>query len=311
MSATHITRRTACSLIASAAFANAEPKQPHHNMFLSLNSVLIGGRVPWPDFARLAAKVGFPGTDVDLDAAMKLGISATKDLLAELNLRPACLNFPVEFRKDDATFQAGMPKLRDAAVFAAGIGCPRMMTYLMSSSTTPKAELRKTYLERFSEAAHTLSDANVRLGLEFLGPLHIRKQFPYEFIWKMPEMLEFAIECGPNVGLTLDAWHWQHSGGTIDDIIRAGRNRIVTVHFDDAPNLPPDQIRDNERLLPGEGVINLTGFLRALQKIGYEDALSVEVFGRGLRNYPPEVAAKMGLDASLAVFKKAGVKQGK
>ena len=55
---------------------------------------------------------------------------------------------------------------------------------------------------------------------------------------------------------------------------------------------------------------NLTGFLQALQKIGYEDALSVEIFGRGLKNYPPEVAAKMGLDASLAVFKKAGVKQG-
>jgi sugar phosphate isomerase/epimerase len=62
-------------------------------------------------------------------------------------------------------------------------------------------------------------------------------------------------------------------------------------------------------LLPGEGVINLTGFLQALQKIGYQDALSVEVFGR-LKNETPEVAAKMGLDASLAVFKKAGVKQG-
>ncbi len=208
-------------------------------------------------------------------------------------------------------FKPGMPKLRDAAVFAAGIGCPRMMTWIMSSSTIPKMELRKTYLDRFTEAAHTLSDANVRLGLEFLGPLHIRKQFPYEFIWKMPEMLEFAMECGPNVGLTLDAWHWHHAGGTVDDILRAGKNRIVTVHFDDAPNLPPEQIRDNERLLPGEGVINLTGFLQALQKIGYQDALSVEVFGRGLSKFPPEVAAKMGLDASLAVFKKAGVRQGR
>ena len=305
-----VTRRTACSLIASAATALPSLAAPPHNMFLSLNSVLINGRVPWPEFARLAAKVGFPGTDVDLDAAMKLGVNATKDLLAELNLRPACLNFPVEFRKDDATFQSGMPKLRDAAVFAAAIGCPRMMTWIMSSSPIPKVELRKTYLERFTEAAHTLWDANVRLGLEFLGPLHIRKQFPNEFIWKMPEMLEFCIECGPNVGLTLDAWHWHHAGATTDDIIRAGKNRIVTVHFDDAPSLPPDQIRDNERLLPGEGVINLTGFLQALQKIGYQDALSVEVFGRGLKNFPPEVAAKMGLDASLAVFKKAGIKQG-
>jgi len=301
-----MTRRTLLAGATAAALGAAQK----HNMFLSLNSVLIGGRVPWPDFARLAAKVGFPGTDVDLDAAMKLGINATKDLLEELQLRPACLNFPVEFRKDEDTFQKGMPKLREAGVFAAGIGCPRMMTYIMSSSPIPKAELRKTYLERFTEAAHTLSDTNVRLGLEFLGPLHIRKQFPNEFIWKMPEMLEFAMECGPNVGLTLDAWHWHHAGGTVDDILRAGKKRIVTVHFDDAPNLPPEQIRDNERLMPGEGVINLTGFLQALQKIGYEDALSVEIFGRGLKNYPPEVAAKMGLDASLAVFKKAGVKQG-
>jgi sugar phosphate isomerase/epimerase len=310
MSASTFTRRAAGRLIAASTLAPWQALAAQHNMFLSLNSVLISGRVPWPEFARLAAKVGFPGTDVDLTAAMKLGVNATRDLLEELKLRPAIFEFPVEFRKDEETFQAGMPKLRDAAVFAAAVGCPRMMTWIMSSSTIPKGELRKIYKDRFAEAAHALADANVRLGLEFLGPLHIRKQFPYEFIWKMNEMLEFCEECGPNVGLTLDAWHWHHAGATTDDIIHAGRNRIVEVHFDDAPNLPPEQIRDNERLLPGEGVINLTGFLQALQKIGYTDALSVEVFGRGLKNYPPEVAAKMGLDAALGVFKRAGVKQG-
>jgi sugar phosphate isomerase/epimerase len=309
MSSPTLTRRAACGLIASAATA-WQVRAAQHNMFLALNSVLIQNRVPWPEFARLAAKVGFPGTDVNLDAAMKVGVNATRDLLAELKLRPAVVNFPLEFRKDDETFQSGMPKLRDAAVFAAAIGCPRMMTWIMSSSPIPKDELRKTYKERFTEAAHALADANVRLALEFLGPLHIRKQFPYEFIWRMNEMLEFCQECGPNVGLLLDAWHWHHAGATTGDIIRAGRDRIVHVHFDDAPNLPPEQIRDNERLLPGEGVINLTGFLQALQKIGYQDALSVEIFGRGLKNYTPEEAAKMGLNYSLQVFKKAGVKQG-
>jgi sugar phosphate isomerase/epimerase len=310
MSASTFTRRTACRLLASTAAAGWQAQAAQHNMFLALNGVLISNRVAWPEFARLAAKVGFPGTDVDLDAAMKLGVNATRDLLAELNLRPAVLNFPVEFRKDDVTFQAGMPKLREAAVFAAAIGCPRMMTWIMSSSTTPKDELRKIYKERFTEAGHALNDANVRLALEFLGPLHIRKQFPYEFIWRMNEMLEFCQECGPNVGLLLDAWHWHHAGATTGDILHAGRERIVHVHFDDAPNLPPEKIRDNERLLPGEGVIDLTGFLQALQKIGYQDALSVEIFGRGLKDLPPEQAAKMGLDASLGVFKKAGVKQG-
>jgi sugar phosphate isomerase/epimerase len=123
----------------------------------------------------------------------------------------------------------------------------------------------------------------------------------------MNEMLEFAKECGSNAGLTLDAWHWHHAGGTIQDILAAGKERIVAVHFDDAPDLPADQIRDDQRLLPGKGIINLTGFLQALQKIGYEDSLSVEVFGGGLKQMPPRESAKLCLDSSVAVFKKAGV----
>ena len=91
------------------------------------------------------------------------------------------------------------------------------------------------------------------------------------------------------------------------DILAAGKDRIVVVHFDDAPELPPDRIRDNQRLLPGEGIIDLTGFLKALQKIGYEDSLSVEVFGRGLKEMPPAESAKLCLESSVGVFKKAGV----
>ena len=244
-----------------------------------------------------------------LAPAMKAGASATSDLFTELKIKPAVIEFPVDFRKDDNLFRASLIQLPAAAKFAADIRCPRMFTYILSSSDTPKDELRKTYKDRFTQSARILAQSGVRLGLEFLGPLHIRKAKPHEFIWRMNEMLEFAKECGPNVGLALDSWHWHHAGATTDDIIAAGRDRIVHVHFNDAPDLPPDQIRDNQRLLPGEGVINLTGFLKALQHIGYSDALSVEVFGR-LKDKTPEEAAKLGLEASLSVFRKAGMSQG-
>jgi sugar phosphate isomerase/epimerase len=283
------------------------PAKPQ--MFLALNSVLLQGRVPWPDFARLAAKTGFPGTDVMLKPAMAAGAEATNQLLAELKIRPAVFDFPVEFRKDDATFRASLAQLDEAAAFAAAIHCPRMMTYIMPSSDTPKDELHKLYLERFTESARILARHEVRLGLEFLGPLEFRKAHKYEFIWRMPDMLAFAKEIGPNVGLLLDSWHWHHAGATTADILAAGRERIVHVHFNDAPNLPPEQIHDNQRLLPGEGVINLTGFLQALEKIGYHDALSVEVFGR-TKDMTPEAAAKAGLDSAVAVFRKAGVPEG-
>jgi sugar phosphate isomerase/epimerase len=291
----------------AALVQRSESKQG--NMFLALNSVLLSGRVKWPEFAQLAARVGYPGTDVMLQPAMRAGADATNKLLKDLHLRPAVFDLPVEFRKDDATFASSLEGLDAAAQFAADIHCPRMFTYLMSSSDTPKAELRATYKDRFTRIARILQKHNVRLGLEFLGPVELRKMFKYEFIWRMDEMLEFAKECGPNVGLVLDAWHWYWSGATTQDIIHAGRENIVHVHFDDAPNVPPEQAHDNQRLLPGEGVINLVGFLQALQKIGYKDALSVEVFGR-LKNVPPEEAARQGLEASLAVFRKAGVPEG-
>lgn len=274
-------------------------------MFLALNSVLVNNRVKWPDFPALAAKVGFPGVDIMLKPAMAAGADDTKALLQKLSLRPAAVDFPVEFRKDDATFAAGLEKLDEQARFAAAIGCPRMVTYIMASSNTPREEVHALYKKRFTACAKILATHKVRLGLEFLGPVQFRKN-KYEFIWRMNDMLAFAKECGPNVGLLLDAWHWHHSGATTEDIVHAGRERIVHVHFDDAPDLPPEQIKDNQRLLPGEGVINLVGFLQALKKIGYRDALSVEVFGR-MNNETPEDAARKGYEASVAVLRKAGI----
>ena len=135
----------------------------------------------------------------------------------------------------------------------------------------------------------------------------IRQRGKYEFIWRMNDMLEFAKECGSNVGLTLDAWHWHHAGGTVEDIVNAGKDRIVVVHFDDAARLPPEDVRDNERLLHGEGVINLTGFLKALRQIGYQDSLSIEVFGRGLKQMPPEKSAAMCLEYGQRALQSAGI----
>jgi sugar phosphate isomerase/epimerase len=276
-------------------------------MYISLQSTLVAGRVKWPAFAELAHKLGYPGTDVNVTEAMESGVEATKDLLARLNLKPAVVSLPVEFRKDDAAFREGLAKLEPAVQFSVAIGCPRMTTWIPSSSEIPKPELRKLWKARFQACANVLARSHARLGLEFLGPLHIRKRFPHEFIWRMDEMLEFARECGTNVGVLLDSWHWYHAGATVANILAAGKEGIVHVQVNDSPKMPPEKVVDSERLMPGEGVIDLAAFFGALKKIGYADGISPEVFGRGLKDMPPEEGAKMGLETTRSVMRKAGV----
>ncbi|MCC7175837.1 MAG: sugar phosphate isomerase/epimerase [Bryobacterales bacterium] len=304
-----LTRRELLVSSAAAAGLSRSARGAAARMYVSLNSSLLGsGKLGWPDFARLAAKLGYGGVDFNLNAAMMEGLEPTRALLAGLRIKPAVCGLPVAAtRGDAAAFQESMQGLAEAAQFAAAVGCPRMTLVVSPGSQIPKEEQRKMLGDRLRQISEVLAKSGVRLGLEFLGPLPLRAKASYQFIYRMDEMLEFAKECGPNIGLLLDSWHWHHAGATVQDILSAGKSRIVTVHVSDAAKMPPEEVRDNQRLMPGEGIIDFTGFFQALQKIGYEDGVSPEVLGRVPKDMAPEEGAKLGLDTTLAVMRKAGV----
>ena len=209
---------------------------------------------------------------------------------------------------DEAAFRDGLKLLDENAAFAAAIGCHRMMAVMSPGSQTPKDERRKFVKDRLIAVSEVLQRSNIRLGLEFLGPLYMRtgERSPYQFIYRLDETVALAKECGPNIGVVLDAWHWFHSGGTTADILEAGKSRIVHIHVSDAKPAPAEEVRDNQRFMPGEGVIDLIGFFQALKKIGYEDGVSPEPLGRIPAEMAPEDGAQLGLETTVAVMKKAG-----
>jgi sugar phosphate isomerase/epimerase len=292
------------AVAATAALANAAPST---GMFVALNSALVGNKVQWPETARLAARVGFGGIDLNLNAAMKEGLDATRALMAETKLRLSFCSLPVNVTGTEEVFQKGMSTFEDAAKFVGEVGCGRMMMVLPTSSAAPADELRKMLKERLTAVAAIMAKHNCRLGLENLGPVMFRTRAPHEFIWRMNDAVEFAKEIAPNIGVVLDSWHWHHSGSTTDDIIKAGKSRIVTIHLSDAAKMAPEDVKDNQRLLPGEGIINLIGFFQALKQIGYEDGISPEVLGRIPAEMSAEEGAKLGLESSLTVMRKAGI----
>jgi sugar phosphate isomerase/epimerase len=296
--------RAAC---AGAVLSLARPNAQMGGMYVSLNSSLTR-QMPWPDFVRLASKLGYGGVDVNLNAAKADGVDATRALLKELNLKPAITNLPVQYASaEESTYQEGLKQLDDNARFANAIGLNRMMVVLSPGSQMPKDERRTFLKDRLAPVSEILQRSNIRLGLEFLGPLYFRTKQPHQFIWTLPETLALAKECGPNIGVVLDAWHWYHSGGTTAEILAAGKPAIVHIHLSDAKPRPAEEVRDNQRFMPGEGEIDLIGFFQALKKIGYEDGISPEPLGRVPPEMSPEDGARLGLETTLAIMKKAGV----
>ena len=62
------------------------------------------------------------------------------------------------------------------------------------------------------------------------------------------------------------------------------------------------------RHFAGEGVIDLVGFFQALKAIGYQGGVAPETIGPRIPDaMPPEESARLALDATIAILKKAGV----
>jgi sugar phosphate isomerase/epimerase len=102
----------------------------------------------------------------------------------------------------------------------------------------------------------------------------------------------------PNGGITIDAWHYFRSesdDGLLDAI---PGSRILGIQLCDAPLEPePDPVRStlHERLLPGDGELDLGSLLASFRRIGCRAPIGIEVFSDALHELTPvEIALRAG-----------------
>jgi sugar phosphate isomerase/epimerase len=275
-------------------------------MKLSLHSVILGGNLSFEDQLKLAADLGYEGIDDGLGMAAQIGAPALNEMCAKYNVYPACWGPSVEYRTDEAAFNEGMKALPEQAKLAAGINCPRACTWIPPAVDDDGQGTLKVWARRWGEIAKVLGDFGHRFGLEFVGPEHIRRGKSVT-LYRMDQLLDLESDIGePNLGLLLDSFHWFNAGHTYDDLVKVPAEKIVHVHLNDAPDRPLSEQQDFERLAPGEGIIDLVGFLQALKDVGYDGYMGVEIFSQELREMPPFDSAKRvkeGYDKLLAQVK--------
>jgi sugar phosphate isomerase/epimerase len=260
-------------------------------MYVCLNRGTTGGALSQEAFAKLAANAGFQGCDVDLSYGREHGAAALGDLFASLNLRFGGWGPGLTHRTPANHLAEAAASLAAEAAIAKELRIDSCATWIMPSSDLPFMENWKLHVEGLRPAAKILADHGLRFGLEFVAPYHLRRQHAHEFIFTPGLMLELANEIGPNVGLLVDSFHCHCSQTPWRQIAELKRDQIVLAHLNDAPRLPVDQLQDGQRLLPGDGMLDLAAFVTALANAKYDGPVSLEAFGC-VKDLPPADAAR-------------------
>jgi sugar phosphate isomerase/epimerase len=257
-------------------------------MRLALHSVILGGDLSFEQQLEVARDAGYEGLDFSLSALAQL--SDPLEPFTRYGVAPSAWGMPVRWQDTEAIFADDLASLRALCRVAQAIDSPRCMTWMPPAVSGDPADYRAFMVTRFRRIAEVLEPFAIRFGLEWIGPWHAR-QSGNICVYTLPDTLKLLEDIAmPNVGLMLDSWHWYMAGGTLCELEALRPEQIVHVHFVDAPDKPYEEQQDMHRAVPGEGIIDLVGFVRALDTIGG----SVEIFGDSLRQLEPlESAAKV------------------
>lgn len=133
-------------------------------------------------------------------------------------------------------------------------------------------EARAIAVDGLRTAARTAAEVGVPIGLE---AIHSSIRDDWSLVSDIPAALDLIAEVGePNLGIMFDTWHLWDTPNLLDHI-RQHAGTFVAVHVNDWR----DPTRGwADRVLPGDGVIDLPAIFRALEEGGYDGWYDLEIF---------------------------------
>ena len=128
----------------------------------------------------------------------------------------------------------------------------------------------------------------------------IKPTFEYISFFAGAQTLDVAWQVVQQVGdseatLIVDAFHTWNSPSTEGLLAEIPANCISHYHIDDGhPDIPRCQQTDPDRVMIGDGPIDLAGEIRQLRAIGYQGTVSLELFNQQLWKQDPLDVARLG-----------------
>lgn len=264
----------------------------------SLNSSTIKP-TPILDKIRVAAEAGYEGIELwhaDIEAHIEQG-GTVEEIRAEVDRCglevPTTVMLKGWCEPEGPEDEAGMAACRMKMEHAVIVGAKHSVAGPPHSGVDFDLAAK-----RYGRLLDLGIELGVKPAMEYLG-------FAQE-VNSIADALRIMEGSGhPQATIVLDPFHDFRGGGGHDDVAKLRPEQIAVCHFDDAPASPPaHEQRDPDRVMPGEGVIELDKFVGLLKQIGYSGFISLELFREDLWQSDPLEVAKQGLAAMKAICEK-------
>ncbi|MFO1022456.1 MAG: sugar phosphate isomerase/epimerase [Planctomycetales bacterium] len=145
-------------------------------------------------------------------------------------------------------------------------------------------------IRNFQRLLRLGKEIGINPAMEFLGFV--------EQVNTLESALEIIDRSGdPQAQLVLDPFHIFRGAGDFASVQKLRGSQIAVCHINDAAAEPPAHLqKDADRVMIGEGILDLKKMIWDLDTIGYEGFISLELFSEDLWRRDPHELAKLGLD---------------
>lgn len=246
---------------------------------------------PLLEKVRIAGQAGYSALEpwnVEIDEYLAAGgtLADLRSALSDAGLRVvSMIALGGWATPDPAALGAALEECRRRMAQAASLGSP----FIVASPPDEAVDLSLAG-DRFAELLRIGREEGVRPSMEFLGFVAGVKD--------LASALAIARHAGdPSATVVADVYHLLRGGGSLDDLLTIRGDDLAIFHINDLPASPPIPVQtDADRVMLGDGTVDLPGVISRLRTIGYRGPLSLELFNPSLWARDPLEVAKLGLD---------------
>ncbi len=244
-----------------------------------LNTTGLGVSGRQNELIELALTFKFDTVEVDMNDLIgrhdTMGKEFACQFLKSANIDIGTFVLPVDLDASDEDFNKACEKLDTILSLCETLHGKRCRVPIATSSDTefqPNFERQRT---RLFELGEKCAPHGMHLGLMLQSPGSNEKG--NKFIQTAEEILTLVKTVGhDNVGLFLNTWQWQASGGGMDQISEIDVNKITELAMADLPETAdPGNIKPSDRVMPGENEKSFSvAVFEHLKSAGYDGAIS-------------------------------------